>query len=64
MYIRKSVISRIIMTVGACILAVLTVLFSFTEVEIPHMVYAVVWLGSIAAVTELVQAVERSGKDL
>lgn len=55
MYIRKSVISKIIMVVGMGILAVLAVLFCFTEVDISGAACMLAWLGCIVAVVELTE---------
>lgn len=47
---RKSVFSGIISITGIIVLAVLAVLYSFTEIAIPAPVYALAWCGCIAAV--------------
>ena len=63
MYIRKSVISKLILAIGVGVLAILTILYSFTEINIPTGIYAVVWGGCIAIVTELVHKVENRYED-
>lgn len=59
MYIKKSVISGIIIMTGICVLAALTILYCFTEVQIPRAVYMAIWVGCIAAVTEIVGKIEK-----
>lgn len=59
MYIKKSILSGMIMTVGACLLVLLTILFCFTEVAIPRILYIVVWIACVVVVVETVSKVER-----
>lgn len=59
MYIRKSVISRTVMFLGACVLLILAFLYCFTEIEIPGAVYMLVWSGCILTVVEMVGKIER-----
>lgn len=53
MYIKKSVISKIVMAIGMGILIVLTVLFCFTEVNVPGTVCMMAWIVCIVTVAEL-----------
>lgn len=50
MNIRKSVLSGIVSVAGLLFLAVLAVLYCFTECAVPVPVYAAAWAGCIAAV--------------
>lgn len=59
MYIKKSVISGIVMVLGAVVLAILAVLYCFTEVQIPGYVYIIAWIGSILAVVDIVDRIEQ-----
>ncbi|WP_072524876.1 hypothetical protein [Clostridium sp. Marseille-P3244] len=49
MYIRKSVLGMMVAAGGAAVLAVLAVLFCFTEIRIPTAVYGAAWFGCLYA---------------
>lgn len=49
MYIRKSFLGALTAAAGMAALAVLTVLFCFTETELPTIVYAAAWAGCLYA---------------
>lgn len=49
MYIRKSLLGGLIAAAGMAVLAILTVLFCFTEIQIPAAVYAAAWTGCLCA---------------
>lgn len=59
MYIKKSILSGMIMTFGACLLVILTILFCFTEIAIPRVLYIVLWVTCVIAVVETVSKVEK-----
>ena len=59
MYIKKSTLSRIVMLAGAFILAVLAILYCFTEINIPGIVYIFAWIGSIIVVMDVVSWIEQ-----
>ena len=47
MYIKKSVLATLTALVGMIVLIVLSVMFCFTEIEIPVQAYAVGWFGCL-----------------
>lgn len=47
MYIRKSVLGGLIAAGGVAVLAILLVLFCFTELHIADGVYAAAWMGCL-----------------
>lgn len=47
MYIRKGVLGAVTAIAGFAILAVLAVMFSFTQTDIPAAVYAAAWFGCL-----------------
>ena len=49
MYIRKSVLCVITGILGVSVLAVLCVLFCFTQTNVPTAVYAAGWFGCLGA---------------
>ena len=49
MYIRKSLLGGFIAAAGMTVLAILMVLFCFTEIQIPTIVYAAAWIGCLCA---------------
>lgn len=49
MYIRKSLLGGLTAAAGMTALAVLTVLFCFTETQLPTIVYAAAWIGCLYA---------------
>lgn len=59
MYIKKSILSGMIMAFGACLLVILTILFCFTEIAIPRVLYIVLWVTCVIAVVETVSKVEK-----
>ncbi len=59
MYIKKSVLSAVIVIIGAAVLLAAAFLFSFTELEIPSGVYASVWFGGLYAVLRAVSGLYR-----
>ena len=58
MYIKKSIISNIIMVTGGVILAIITLLYCFTECGIPTALLAGAWLICIVGVVTGVEYVE------
>lgn len=59
MYIKKSVLSGIILWVGGVILCITAILFCFTELSIPRYVYITVCLACIWSVMKLTERVDR-----
>lgn len=59
MYIKKSILSGAIMTMGAILLAVLAILFCFTEIAIPRILYITAWIVCVVFVVEAVGRIER-----
>lgn len=49
MYIRKSLLGGLIAAAGMTVLAILMVLFCFTEMQIPTIIYAAAWIGCLCA---------------
>ena len=49
MYIRKSILGGLTAAAGMTVLAILMVLFCFTEIQIPTIVYAAAWTGCLCA---------------
>ncbi len=49
MYIRKSILGGLTAAAGMTVLAILMVLFCFTEIQIPTIVYAATWTGCLCA---------------
>ena len=49
MYIRKSILGGLTAAAGMTVLAILMVLFCFTEIQIPPIVYAAAWTGCLCA---------------
>lgn len=49
MYIRKSLLGALVAAAGMTVLAILMVLFCFTEIQIPSVVYAAAWIGCLCA---------------
>lgn len=49
MYIRKSLLGGLVAAAGMAVLAILMVLFCFTEANIPSAVYAAAWCGCLCA---------------
>ena len=49
MYIRKSILGGLTAAAGMTVLAILMVLFCFTEIQIPKRVYAAAWTGCLCA---------------
>ena len=45
MYIRKSILGGLTAAAGMTVLAILMVLFCFTEIQIPTIAYAAAWTG-------------------
>lgn len=59
MYIKKSIISGIVITLGVIVLTALAVLYCFTEIQIPGGVYIIAWIGCILAIVDIVDRIER-----
>ncbi len=49
MYIRKSLLGGIIAAAGMAFLAILMVLFCFSDIQVPPAVYAAAWFGCLCA---------------
>ncbi len=49
MYIRKSLLGGLVAAAGMAVLAILMVLFCFSEMRIPSAVYAAAWFGCLCA---------------
>lgn len=47
MYVRKSILGAATAIIGFIILAVLAVMFSFMQTDIPAAVYAAAWFGCL-----------------
>lgn len=60
MYIKKSVLSGIIMVIGVGILLAVALLFCFSEITVSRYIYLLVWFSCIWAVCALTGKVERS----
>lgn len=60
MYIKKSLVNGIIMTLGGIILAALAVLYCFTEFPIPGGVYIFAWMGCILSIVTIICKIERA----
>lgn len=60
MYIKKSVLSGIIMLLGASVLLAAALLFCFSEITVSRYVYMLVWFSCIWIVCTLTGKVERS----
>lgn len=60
MYIRKSVLSGMVMLAGGLILAVVAILFCFTEITVPRYVYIAVWAVCIWSVPALIKRIEQT----
>lgn len=50
MYIKKSVLSGIIIAAGVCVLSVLASFFCFAETKIPDSVFCAAWMSCLLAV--------------
>lgn len=59
MYIKKSIISGFVMTLGGIILAVLAILFCFTEIQLPGAACISIWIVCIWAVRTIMHKIER-----
>ncbi len=55
MYIRKSVLSAVIITAGVCVLIVLASLFCFTETKIPAPAFCGAWTACLLAMASWVK---------
>lgn len=60
MYIRKSVLYLLTGVLGTAVLAVLCVLFCFTQTEVPSAVYAAGWFGCLGAMLAAADRISRS----
>lgn len=49
MYIKKSLLGGLVAAAGMTVLAILMVLFCFTEIQVPSVVYAAAWFGCLCA---------------
>lgn len=63
LYVKKSFLSGIVMIIGSMVLIVLAILYCFTEIHIPGLVYTIAWIGSILAVVDIVNRIERKEDD-
>lgn len=59
MYIKKSVLTKIVLSLGAFALVLLMVMYSFTETKIPGILYILAWGGSIFLTLRGVSKIER-----
>lgn len=59
MYIKKSIITGMIMVLGGIILLTVAIVFCFTEVTVSRYVCLAVWLVCIRTVSVLTKKVER-----
>lgn len=58
MYIKKSWISGAVITVGILVLSAVALLYSFTNIDIPGVVYIFIWLGGITGMKGIVSKIE------
>ncbi len=59
MYIRKSVLGALTAFAGIVFLAVLSILFCFTEIAIPVLLYAAGWFGCLGLMLLAVSRIYR-----
>ena len=59
MYIKRSVLAMLTAFTGVAVLLVLTVLFCFTQTQIPTAVYAAGWFGCLGAMLVVVTKIYR-----
>ncbi len=59
MYIKKSVLTKVVLSLGAFALVLLMVMYSFTETKIPGIFYILAWGGSIFLTLRGVSKIER-----
>ncbi len=59
MYIKKSVLTKVVLSLGAFALVLLMVMYSFTETKIPDIFYILAWGGSIFLTLRGVSKIER-----
>lgn len=59
MYIKRSVLAMLTAFTGVVVLLVLTVLFCFTQTQIPTAVYAAGWFGCLGAMLAVVTKIYR-----
>ena len=58
MYIRKEILSAIILSAGIIILTALAVLYCFTEVQIPSWCYGAGWFGCLFGMVSCEKKIE------
>ena len=59
MYIEKSVISGMVVAIGAFILLAVAIIYGFTEIHVPKLLCAAIWSTCIFGVIAITDKIER-----